>query len=162
MALGAGHGQDVFHGLQEILGQVFLGHITGGAALKRLDGDVFTPLACHEDDGQGRVAHAHFLDEVKTIHLGHLQIGEHQVGGRLLNQRQRLSAVGREANRDACLLLGRGQAAPLAKKRGRQVPIHCRIVHNKNRGHGCNPPRDRGLPKKRCLELSGAQNSSID
>ncbi|MFO0846697.1 MAG: hypothetical protein U0797_30735 [Gemmataceae bacterium] len=130
--LGLRRGEDLLQGVGQVAGEDLLGHVTGGALLKGLDGDVLAAVRRHQDDRHQGVLGADGLDELQAVHLGHEHVGEHDVGALRLEHRQRLGAVAGEQRVPATHLLDDGAG---------EVAVHGRVVHHQHgvgrRGGGC-------------------------
>ena len=122
-AVGRGNRQHGIRGLGEVLGQITLGNVAGRAALKRLDGDLFTAEGGHENDRHQRAVFPHLDDQLQTVHLRHLKIGQNEVGRVLDNHVKRLAAVLGE--RDL-------HVGALGKQGPCEVPVNGVIVHHQN------------------------------
>jgi hypothetical protein len=110
----------------QVLGQLSLGNVAGGARLQRADGDFLAPHRGHQDYRQMGARLLDVLDQGQAVHLGHLKIGEHQVGRGVLDGGDGLDAVFAELHRDAPLF---------REKSPRQPAIHGRVVHHQNFRH---------------------------
>ncbi|MEZ6104553.1 MAG: hypothetical protein R3B96_00170 [Pirellulaceae bacterium] len=81
------------NGGNEIFLNRLLGAVARGPGLERLDRDSLIPVARDQHDGNGWVRSRQRLDEFETIHLGHLQIGHHDIHGRRVHHIKGLAPV---------------------------------------------------------------------
>ena len=112
--------------LREFLGKPFLGNIIGRPALEGLDGDFLAAFGGHQDDGNHRVFFADFAHEFQPVHVGHLQIGQHEIGQMQLNLLEGRRPVGRIVHLPVGVFL---QEAP------GEFAVHRRIIHNEYSHH---------------------------
>ena len=98
----------------------------------RIQGRYFLPLRFPDRQHQdGRVRDApHLARQLNAVHLRHAQVGNHQVGRRLLKKRKRLQSIVRYLH----LVAARLQGGP---QHTRDLPL---IVHYQN-AHVCRPVR---------------------
>jgi hypothetical protein len=113
-------------GLGELAGEVLLGDVAGGALLQGLDGDLFAAVRGHQDDRERWVVLADGLDELKAVHLGHLEIGDDDVGDVLRDRRQGFAAV---------LRVDRVQADVFFEEAAGQAPVHRGVIDDEDFGH---------------------------
>ena len=124
------HGGD---GGAEVLREAALGDVAGGALLQGADGDLFAAVRRHQDHGDVRVTKANRLDQLEPVELGHLQIGDDDVGRIDGEEIERLAPVGGE--RDLVPGFAEDAAGPGA--------IEARVVDDEHRRHQRRPVQGR-------------------
>jgi len=86
--------------------------------------DLLAAEGGHEDDRHQGEALAHLDDQLQAVHLGHVQVGEDEVGGALLDQGERLEPVLGEEHL---------HLRPFRQQCPREVPVHGVVVHHQYR-----------------------------
>ena len=96
----------------------------------------------HEHDGRRRKARAHGLDELEPVHLGHLQVGQHDVGRALGDDLERLAPV---------LRVDRLHPGATRDEAPGEPAIEGRVVDDEDAGHARSgrPALLRGLGRGR-------------
>jgi hypothetical protein len=83
-------------------------------------------MSGHEHQGDARVLGRDRSHEFQSVHLGHDEVGDHDIRHGSLNLLQRLGAVAREAHE---------HAARFFEQSADKSTVDCVIVDDKNRGH---------------------------
>ncbi len=157
IARGGAHREDVFCCLGEVLSEVALGDVAGGPLLQRLDCDFLAAERSHENDRHQRKGSANLNDQLQSVHLRHVQVGEDQVGRALLTECQRFAPVFGVQN----LYVG-----PFGQERPRQVPVHGVIIDYQYCRHDTGLPRHSvwanaaSAGRRRSMDCSSARQAS--
>ena len=82
----------------DLLQRKRLGDVVVGAALHRGDGALHRRIRRHQDDEDIGMNAPRFLEQLQPVHLGHAEVGQHQVVARFRQHRARVRAIFRLAD----------------------------------------------------------------
>ncbi len=88
------HCDDLAHDLGEVLTEVALRDVAGGAGSKRAGGNLFASVGGDEHDRNGWMIAANRSYQGEPIHARHLHVGDDNVGQPLIERSERLDTVG--------------------------------------------------------------------
>ena len=72
--------QCVVDGVKHFVNRERFAHVVAHAQAEHCDGDIFRAMEGHQDDGDIALALAHRLQDLTSVHAGHLVIQQDQVG----------------------------------------------------------------------------------
>ena len=94
LAFGAGDFEDFGDGLAQVAGEVGFVDVTGGAAAQGEGSDFIGTEGSHQNDGEIGMFFFEATDEGEAIDVGHLEIGENQIGEMIGDGDEGVGAVG--------------------------------------------------------------------
>src|SRR5271155_2007874 len=91
---GAGDLEDFGDDFAQVAGEMSFVDVTGGAAAQSDGSNLIGAIRGHQDDREDRMVFFELADQMKAIDVGHLQIGQDQIGDVIGDGGEGVGAVG--------------------------------------------------------------------